>query len=101
MRSPAPAIESNRSRPPRSTVSPRLSAWPSTSGSAAGYPEVRKRVRSPNARSNRGPRSNCSSARTARSTSTYRSRPLLPMALEEFESKKKPNKVALRQLLRP
>ena len=31
---------------------------------------------------------------------TYRSRPLLPMALEEFESKKKPSKVPLRELLR-
>jgi dienelactone hydrolase len=31
---------------------------------------------------------------------TYRSRPLLPMALEEFESKKQPNKVPLRELLR-
>jgi dienelactone hydrolase len=32
--------------------------------------------------------------------STYRSRSLLPMALEEFDSKKKPNKVPLRELLR-
>ncbi len=31
---------------------------------------------------------------------TYRSRALLPMALEEFESKKRPSKIPLRELLR-
>ena len=78
---------------------PARSARPSTSGSTAGSPAARKRLRSPEIAVRPRPDKELLVCPDGQVNVSLRSRPFLPMAWEEFERKPKPARIPLRDLL--